>query len=216
MAFRFCLNMELVSLNIAKGCISSMLASNYDEKLSEREGFLVADEEVLGSNLSFGFVAVTMLQCYYESFLNTVLRDHYGFDADGSVIKAGENEKLEVIFNGNEDMLKTIKSKAYWRDAHRVFKIRNHLVHYKSNKASEFSSYPPIHSWGIGNEILGEFFSKPEIEKCSNAVQQLVEEIAYAINLEVGKDDSPIICDYPYVMRRIGHDARDTEKLTYG
>jgi hypothetical protein len=181
-----------------------MTDSNYDKPLSEREGFIVADDHAFKNNLASGFIAVTMIHCYYESFLNTVLRDYFGFSADGSLIRGGENEKLEVIFNGNEDMLEKIKASSIWRDAHRVFKLRNHLIHYKSNMALEFSSYPPIHSWKIGNEILGEFFVKSELEKCSVAVQQLAKEIASALGLALGKEGDPIICDYPYVRASIG------------
>ena len=203
MAFRFCLNMELLSLDISRLCITSMTDSNYDKLLSEEEGFIVADDQAFKNNLASGFIAVTMLHCYYESFLNTVLRDYFGFSADGSLIIGGENEKLEVIFNGNEDMLKKIKASSIWRDAHRVFKLRNHLVHYKSNMASEFSSHPPIHSWKIGNEILGQFFLKSELEKCSVAVQRLAAEIASALGLALGEESDPIICDYPYVRADI-------------
>lgn len=69
--------------------------------------------------------------------------------------------------------------------------------------ASEFSSHPPIHSWKIGNEILGQFFLKSELEKCSVAVQRLAAEIASALGLALGEESDPIICDYPYVRADI-------------
>lgn len=211
MSHKFCLNMELLSLSIAETCISKMTNSNYSALSSEEAWPYAHDEEALKNNLSAGFIAVTMLHCYYESFLNTILRDFLGYNPEGSVIKGGEAAKLEIIFNGNEDKLIRIKNEAYWRDAHRILKLRNHLIHYKNNMSDEYSSYPPIKSWEIGNEILNDFFLKAEVEKCSNAIKLLVSDIAHVMNLEVGKETDPIICDYPYIMRSV---QLDEERLT--
>ncbi len=207
MAFRFVLNMELLSLSIAKTCITSMTDSNYDDSQSRKEELPVPDDQALINNLSLGFVAITMLNCYYESFLNSILRDHLGFSANGSVLKGSEGEKLEIIFNGNESALERIKADVDWRDAHRIFKLRNHLVHFKNNVSADYSSYPPIDSWKVGGETLGDFFRKSKMETGLAAVQQLVANIASALGLVLGDSNDPIICDFPYVYGNIEYPA---------
>lgn len=210
MAFKFNLGMELTALSIIDDCLSNMTNSNIDDELTKKEGLTVSipDSEALDNNLKNGFIAIVMMSCYYESFLNTLLRDYLGYSPDGSLMRGSTTGKIEVIFNGNEDQLAKIKDSANWRDAQRVFKLRNHLIHFKNNMQSEYSSYPAIQSWKIGDEILGDFFLKSEIEKCSVAVRQLVIDIAKTKGLTVLPETNPIFSDMPYC---IGYNPFDTK-----
>lgn len=201
MSFKFRLSMELTALSIVNTCISKMTDSNIDEALTKEEGlvFDIPDKEALDNNLSNGILAVIMLHCYYESFLNSYLRDYLDYDPEGSVIRGGETEKLEIIFKGQEDELSRIKTTANWRDAHRIIHLRNYLIHFKNNAQEGYSSYPDIQNWKIGKEILGEIFTKSELEKCSNAVKQLVSDIAKIKGYNVLPESYPTISDTPYI-----------------
>lgn len=65
MAFGFYLNMEALSLKIARKHIDEMV-----ENFRYMEDCFLDDEKLI-LNLENGFVALTQLCCFYESFLNT-------------------------------------------------------------------------------------------------------------------------------------------------
>lgn len=135
-----------------------------------------------------------MMCCYYESSLNTILRDYmgYGFNGDAGVIKASERVKLEVIFAGKPDALKKIRQTACWRDAQRIIKIRNDLVHYKDNLAGCYSSQPPISNWKVGKETIGEFFTNNTLKQCAEAMVSVVQKIASAVDLKINPSSDVI------------------------
>lgn len=184
MAWEWYLNMEPLALQIAQENLEHMTNDNYDKKFPD-EFYLMPNDEAFESNLRHGFIVIVMMACYFESSLNTILRDFLKYRPDGELIKSNEGTKLELIFNDREEELGKIKSTANWRDAHRILRMRNHLMHYKDNSAARCASWPPISAWKIGNEVIGDFFTKSTLTPCVNAVQNLISMIAEAIGLKI-------------------------------
>lgn len=186
MAWDWYLSMEPLALRIAQDSLGQMTESNYDKNFPDEQP-PVPDLTAFKNNLRHGFVIVIMMSCYYESSLNTILRDYmgYGSNGDAGLIKASEGVKLEVIFAGKYDALRGIKGTSHWRDAKKIIAIRNDLVHYKDNLAGCYSSYPPISSWKVGKEIIGEFFTSDTLARCVEAMVSVVHEIAGAVDLKI-------------------------------
>lgn len=90
MAFGFFFNMEKLSLIIAENHINNMTNNNYEDDV-----FL--DSKNLLINLENGFVALTQLNCYFESFLNTIINSCMNYDGE-IILKCSIEEKLEIIF----------------------------------------------------------------------------------------------------------------------
>ena len=61
MAFSFYMNMERLSLEIAESHISNMTNNNYEDDCFLKEQDLI-------NNIKNGFVVITQLSCFFESF----------------------------------------------------------------------------------------------------------------------------------------------------
>ncbi|MCI8366265.1 MAG: hypothetical protein HFJ66_01495 [Eggerthellaceae bacterium] len=185
MAWSWCINIEAAALELARSSISKMTNSNYDASVDLGKGVRLPDDEAFRKNLKHGFIAAVMGTCFYEASLNSLLRKCFDFDPEGEVIKGGEGLKLEVLFSKNPQALAKIKSKSCWRDAHRLFRMRNELVHYKNNSSGPNSAFPPIGDWMVGKEIVGDFFVKNEMESCLDDVEKLVALYADFLGMAV-------------------------------
>lgn len=161
MAWGYYLNMEELSTEIIEEALSKKTNSNYrevDNCIRTDSG----DEFI--TNLKWGTTAVVMICCYVESSINTLLRDFLHFSPDGELIKSSIETKLEVIFSNKPDQFRLIKGDNCWDKFKRAVSVRNQLIHYKNNSANICSSWPPIDSWKIGREILGDYFTKDRLQ----------------------------------------------------
>ena len=104
MAFGFYMNMERLSINIAQRHVDLMTNDNID---TENDPFL--DEKKLLNNIENGFVAITQMSCYIESFLNTIINSCIGYD-DEILLKCSIKEKIDIIFLHYGKCFKNIKS----------------------------------------------------------------------------------------------------------
>ena len=66
MSFGYFMNMEKLSLRIVEKHLPYMTDNNYED-----DCFLNIEELI--NNIENGFVIITQLSCYFESFLNTVI-----------------------------------------------------------------------------------------------------------------------------------------------
>ena len=76
MAFGNFMNMEKLSLTIAENHIAQMTDGTYDADDCS------LDMERLTGNIENGFVAITQLSCYFESFLNTIISTCMHYDGE--------------------------------------------------------------------------------------------------------------------------------------
>ena len=192
MAWGYYLNMEELSTEIIEEALSKMTNSNYrevDNCIRTDSG----DEFI--TNLKWGTTAVVMICCYVESSINTLLRDFLHFSPDGELIKSSIETKLEVIFSNKPDQFRLIKGDNCWDKFKRAVSVRNQLIHYKNNSANICSSWPPIESWKIGSEILGDSFTKDRLQDTFAESKRLVGLIADALNLSTNPDCHILGCD---------------------
>lgn len=192
MAWGYYLNMEELSAEIAEEALSKMSNSNYQEidndiKTDNGDEFI--------TNLKWGATVVVMICCYVESSINTLLRDFLGYSPDGEVIKSSIETKLEVIFSNQPDQLKLIRGDNCWDKFKCAVIVRNQLIHYKNNSANICSSWPPIDSWKIGREILGDYFTRDRLHDTFAESKRLVGLIADALNLSINPDCHILGCD---------------------
>lgn len=186
MAWNWYLNMEPLSLEIAKEHAEQMSNSNF------LEGYLdvdktepIPDDEAFLNNLKLGFVAITMASCFFESSMNTFLREKFEYSPKGKVIHSNENLKMEAMFNTNPAIMRAIKGSHRWKNWQRLKRVRNELIHYKNNSPEFMSSQPLIDKWKIGNEPIGYFFTKSSILELIDDVESVVNQIASAIDLTI-------------------------------
>lgn len=186
MAWDCYLNMEPLSLEIAREHAEKMTESNFSDGFLDMEGREpIPDENSFLNNFKLGFVSITMASCFFESSLNTFLREKLEYDPKGKVIRGNEDLKLEVLLNGDAPALKAIKGTSCWRNWRRLSRVRNELIHYKNNSPEFMSSWPPIDGWKIGNETIGYFFTRSSILGLLDDVESVVCQIASAVGLTV-------------------------------
>ena len=125
MSFGYYMNMEKISLEIAEEHIDFMEDNLLDEKLND---CLDIDKTIL--NIKNGFVAITQLVTFIESFLNTIITTCM-LNENELFLKMNIDEKLELICMYYKKDSKEIKSKQYWEYFKKMNKIRNELIHYK-------------------------------------------------------------------------------------
>lgn len=186
MAWNWYLNMEPLSLEIAREHAEKMTDSNFLDGHLDAEGTeRIPDDDSFLNNLKLGFIAITMASCFFESSLNTFLREKHGYDPEGKVIHGNEDLKLEILFHDNTSDLNSIKRSHCWRNWQRLKRVRNELIHYKNNSPEFMASWPLIDEWKIGNEPIGYFFTKSTIIELLDNVEDVINQIAAAVELTV-------------------------------
>ena len=192
MAWGYYLNMEELSAEIVEEALLKMSNSNYQEI---DNGIKTDNGDEFITNLKWGTTAVVMICCYVESSINTLLRDFLGYSSNGEVIKSSIDTKLEILFLNQPGELKLIKGNSCWEKFRCAVSVRNQLIHYKNNSANICSSWPPIDSWKIGREILGDYFTRDRLRDTFVESKRLVELIATALNLSINPDCHVLGCD---------------------
>lgn len=191
MAWNYYLNIEPVALQAAAGSIEMMTGSNYELV----DGCAIPSDGDFENNLRHGFIALVMLCAFYESSLNTLLREACGFRGEDAVLRCSAEVKLEVLFFGRADALAAIKQRASWRELGRAISMRNQLVHYKNNDPGIVATIPPLDTWKLGREILGDFFTRGNFVEIFNGVCDAVHGLAEALGFEFNPASSPLACD---------------------
>lgn len=184
MAFGFYMNMERLSLEIAKEHVQKMTDDNLWDDI-----FL--DDNKLYNNIKNGFVVITQLITFIESFLNTILNNCIGYD-DEKLLRVSIEEKLEIIFLYYKKDLSEIKSLYQWCVFGKVKKVRNEMVHFKKTYIGDGTGIP---QFSIANHEVQEFFTKTNMEQIINQIIQLGDLVAEKLELDTFHDIDIFACD---------------------
>lgn len=157
MAWGYFMNMEKLSLLIAEKHITLMTEDNYYDSI-----FL--DDKKLLNNIENGFVAITQLNTYFESFLNTIIDYCIGYNGD-ALLKCSIQEKIDIIFMHYQKDWDSIKSKTEWETHKKVTRVRNDMVHFKKTFIGDSTGTP---NFKLGGEDVAKFFTKSNINKMYN------------------------------------------------
>lgn len=186
MAFGYFMNMEKLSFMIAEKHIENMTDNNYYEGDD-----IFLDPDKLINNIANGFVVITQLSCFFESFLNTIINACMNYNGD-VLLKCSQEEKLDLIFMHYQKDLTVVKSQNPWAVHQRVTKVRNEMIHYKKTDIGIGSGIP---NFQLGKQWVAEFFIKENMEKTKAEYIKLTDLIAATLGLKVFKEIGIFECD---------------------
>ncbi|MBD5538211.1 MAG: hypothetical protein HDQ99_21720 [Lachnospiraceae bacterium] len=184
MSFGFFMNMEILSLQIAREHITLMTNNNLKDDIYLENTQIV-------NNLKNGFVVITQLSAFFESFLNTILSSC--MDYDGSILlKCSIEEKLDIIFMCYQKDWNYVKSQHAWEVYRKTTRVRNEMIHFKKTYIGDASEIPDFR---IGNVYVSEFFTKDTMKQILIQYIALGDLIAAALKLKIADDIRIFMCD---------------------
>lgn len=166
------LNMEVLYLKSVDENIEKMTDNNYIIS-----GIL---DDVIETNIQYGFTVITLLNCYIESVLNSILRIGLGDESISGNIptkidKIEKHYKLASAYsNSTIDIMR---------------KIRNHLVHFKTPFVGEGTG---IVDFEIENMLIGKYFAKSNMQSLRKDCYTFVKTLSHQCGLEVWEYASTI------------------------
>lgn len=184
MAFGFFMNMEKLALSISNEHIARMTNDNYWDDV-----FL--DENKLLNNIENGFVIITQLSCYIESFLNTILNSCIGYDGE-PLLKCSIEEKIEIIYMHYNKSFSDVKSQNAWNVFKRTTSVRNSMIHFKKTYIGMGSGVP---NFKLGKENVAEFFTQENMRSVINEHIKLAHLIADSLGLHICEQIDVFECD---------------------
>lgn len=184
MAFGYYMNMERMTLDIAREHLNYMTNDNmlYDVFL---------DEIKLINNVKNGFIIITQLNVFVESFVNTILNKCIGYNKE-QLLKTSVDEKLEIIFLYYKKDFSIIKSQHMWEKYKKILKVRNEMIHYKKTYIGDGTGIP---NFSITNIEVKEFFTKRYMEQAISEIILLGDKIAKNLDLNVFHNIDIFECD---------------------
>lgn len=184
MAWGFFMNMERLSLDIAKEHAQNMTDDNMEDDV-----FL--DELKLKNNVKNGFIVITQLNTFIESFLNTILNNCIGYNQK-ELLKTSVDEKLEIIFLYYKKDLTTIKAQHTWERYRKILKVRNEMIHFKKTYIGDGNGIP---NFSIANIEAKTFFTKSYMEDSISQIILLGDKIATELGLSIFHNINVFECD---------------------
>lgn len=184
MAFSYFFNMEKLSLSIAQEHIQGMT-----EDMNYIDNFF--DDDKLINNLKNGFVELTMLNSFIESFVNTIIDSCMKYDGE-VLLKCSIDEKIEIIFMYYGKDFRVLKSKDAWGTYKSASKVRNELIHFKKSYIGDGTGTP---DFMIGKQRISDFFIRSKLEKIYEKYIELTDLIANMIGLKIYKEIGVFGCD---------------------
>lgn len=166
------LNMEVLYLESVDENIKKMTDNNYITP-----GIL---DDVIETNIKYGFTIITLLNCYIESVLNSILRiclgdENISGNIPTKIDKIVKHYKLASAYsNSTIDIMR---------------KIRNHLVHFKTPFVSESTG---IGDFEIENILVGAYFTKTNMQLLRNDCYTFAKTLSHQCGLEIW-EYAPII-----------------------
>ncbi len=176
MSFSYFLNMEKLTISIAEKHIRQMTNDNL---LCDADVFI--DENKLLNNLENGFIAITQMNCYIESFLNTILNSCIGYNEE-DLLKCNIQEKIDIIFLYYGKNFSSIKSQHFWALYKKTTKVRNSLIHFKKTFIGNGTEIP---KFDIGSEPVHSFFTRNNMDLLLQAHIRLAHTIAKELDLYI-------------------------------
>lgn len=190
MASSFYVNMEPLALKIAKDAISAMEDNLIDNNVPECR---YLDDKKIENNLRYGFIALTMMAAFVESFLNTVLRDCIGKSNDKN-LRESFNRKISLICQYYHIPEQDILGGTTHLSFEKVRGLRNSLVHYKFQLADEGlgikdlainKTSKPNETYSFKVEFTQSAFSQM-LEDVEGLCNKIAEQAGLKINLNTG------------------------------
>ena len=195
MAVGYYMNMEKLSLGIAEKHKDNMTDNNYDNNNFISEEFFI-------NNIENGFVVITQLNCYIESFLNTIMNGCMNYSGE-KLLKCSVEEKIEMIFMYYQKNCSEVKSRHSWEIYRNTTKVRNEMVHYKKTFINDGMGIP---NFKLGNQDVAVFFTKSNITNLIKGYQELSSDIAKALGLcifEPNRRPAAIACRSSRLFERL-------------
>lgn len=183
MAFGYFMNMEKLTLQIIDKHIANMTNNNYDEPYS-------LDEEIFLNNIENGFVVITNLGCYFESFLNTIINSCMEYKGD-TLLKCSIEEKIDLIFMHYNKNWDNIKSRNEWEVYRKTTTVRNEMIHFKRTYVETATLVP---DFNLGKQYVGKFFTKSNLQNVKEKYIKLVKMIANTLELQIFDNVKIIEC----------------------
>lgn len=184
MAFSYYMNMEKLSLSIAEKHIACMTNNNYEDDI-----FL--DTDCMVNNLENGFVVITQLNCFLESFLNTIINSCMNYEGE-LLLKCSIEEKLDIIFMYYHKDWAVIKGTHVWEIYRKATRVRNGMIHYKRNYVGDGMGIP---SYSFEGQEVAGFFTQSNMKKMKDGYVEFAEKIAEALGLKIYSDIEIFACD---------------------
>lgn len=184
MAFGFFLNMEALSLKIAQEHIELMTDDNTKDDVS------LENDKIL-NNIKNGFVVITQLSTFIESFFNTILNSCIGYE-DEILLKCSIEEKIAIIFMHYNKNFESIKSQNPWQVFKNTTKVRNEMIHFKKTYIGDGSDIP---NFNIANTSVRDFFTQTNMKNALNKHIALSKLIATELGLKTASDVDIFSCD---------------------
>lgn len=197
MAFEYYMNMERIALDIAKEHADNMTDDNM-----ENDVFL--DENKLENNIKNGFIVITQLITFIESYLNTILNSCIKYKGK-ELIKASIDEKLEIIFLYYKKDTSVIKCLHYWECFRKILKVRNEMIHFKITGIGMGTGIPNFSFAGVE---IKSFFTKQNMRESINKIISLSDLIAKELNLHTFHDINIFECDGKDELVNYVHDKK--------
>lgn len=176
------LNMELIMLDAIEHHINLMHDDLMDPSFT---GFIHPDLAI--HNIKHGFVAVTMLSTYFDSFLNHVIEGILKYEGE-RLLRFNTEDKIEIlyIFFNKEN---TLKGNHFWGTYKKVIRVRNELVHFKKRYIGSSTGFPHIE---IKGERLLELFKRSNMLGVLSDFKELTKKIADDFGLKIN-DNAPFV-----------------------
>lgn len=184
MAFGNFMNMEKLTLEIIDEHISGMTDENY-----EIETFLSIDK--LTNNMKNGFVIITQLSCFIESFLNTIINSCMNYNGD-SLLKCNIEEKIDLIFLYYKKEWNRIKGQNPWSVYKKTTKVRNEMIHFKRTYIGDGTGIPDFE---IGGQNVSQFFTQANMMLLTEQHIKLAKLIAEELGLSIYEEGNIFECD---------------------
>lgn len=184
MAFGYFMNMEKLTLEIVENHISLMTDDNY-----EFETFL--DINKLTNNIKNGFVIITQLNCFIESFLNTIISSCMNYNGE-ALLKCNIEEKMDLIFMYYKKGWEVIRGQNLWSMYKKTTKVRNEMIHFKKTYIGDGTGIPDFQ---IGGQYVAKFFTQRNMNLLRDEHIKLAELIAEAIGLLIYNEGNIFECD---------------------
>lgn len=186
MSFSFYMNMEKLSVMIAKEHIDHMTNDNMDLK----DGCII-DADRLLNNIKNGFICITQMNCYMESFLNTIISSCIGYEGE-TLLKCSHEEKFDIIFLHYHKDFAEIKAQNAWALYKKTTKVRNEMIHFKKTYVGEGTAVP---DFKLAGEYVKDFFTQDQMKILLNAHIELAERIAKTLELTISDSVDVLACD---------------------
>lgn len=184
MSFNNYINTENLSLEVVEDHINYMTNDNYTADK-------VIDIDKLTNNIKIGFVIITQLNCYFESFINTIINYCIGCDKD-SILKRSIEEKLDIICVYYKKELSNVKSRDEWEKYKIATRVRNEMIHFKRTYIGEGVGIP---IFKIGGQVVSDYFTKDNMNLIKEKHIALTKNIADTFGLDINTDKTIFSCD---------------------